>query len=77
MRIMGVVEVEAAVVVGEVEGEVDGGVVGKVRMRGNGHGKINTRRVVLITIEREDTTRRWRGQALVPSNGNSIWSIAI
>jgi hypothetical protein len=73
MGIMGVAEVEAVVeVVGEGEG-VGGGVVGMVRRRGNGHGKISTRRAVLITIEREDTTRRWRGQALVPS----IWSTAI
>ena len=74
MGIMGVAEVEAVVeVVGEGEGGVGDGVVGMVKRRGNGHGKISTRRAVLITIEREDTTRRWRGQALVPS----IWSTAI
>lgn len=68
MGIMGVVEVEAVVVVvvvGEGEGAVGGEAVGMVRRRGNGHGKTSTRRVVVITIEREDTTRRWRGQALV------------
>jgi hypothetical protein len=67
MGIMGVVEVEAVVVEvgGEGEGAVGGEAVGMVRRRGNGHGKTSTRRVVVITIEREDTTRRWRGQALV------------